>query len=85
VKLTFISGGVEKYSGVSRQSVAANYSRLTDLIEPEDRSAVFDAMLQSAQTLTPVQVEWRSRTPEGALRWHHTSASSRQESDGSVV
>jgi PAS domain S-box-containing protein len=85
MKLTFISGGVEKYSGVSRQRAEEDYSRLTDLMEPEDRTVLLDSLRHAAQTLTPVHVEWRSRTPEGTLRWYSTSASSRQEPDGSVV
>jgi PAS domain S-box-containing protein len=55
------------------------------LIHPEDVERVRSCMQESAQHLTPFELEWRIITPSGRVKWVQSFAHPAQQADGSIV
>ncbi len=85
VKFNFMSGAVERLAGVSQKAAQDDFGVVMAAMFPEDRLAVAQAIQRSAQTLTPTPVGWRVRTPDGSVRWMHSSAALRKEEDGTLI
>jgi PAS domain S-box-containing protein len=85
IKGNFVSDGLVQLAGVSRQQLLNDYASAAQSIHEEDRERVREAVEESARTMQPYQVEYRVRTPAGAIEWVRGSASPRPGPDGSIV
>jgi len=83
--LRFVSAGVEKLFGVSREQALANFEAVLDRVHPEDYSglmaAISDAVI-SDSTYTHV---YRITGESGELRWVRSSANVFREDDGYLL
>ena len=70
-KLEYLSPAFERVWGAPRAAVADDLSRWADLLHPEDRETVLDALPRVLRG-ERVQVEYRiRRASDGAVRWIH--------------
>jgi PAS domain S-box-containing protein len=56
-----------------------------EMEHPDDRLGVEQAILRSAQTLTPFEYEWRIITPSGKVKWVQAVSRPERQADGSIV
>ncbi|MBE9179441.1 AAA family ATPase [Oculatella sp. LEGE 06141] len=78
------SGCFELYE-VEAEAAMAGTHDLYRMHHPDDRAGVEQAMLHSAQTLTPFVYEWRIITPSGIVKWVQSAAQPERKADGSIV
>ena len=84
VRCTYIAAGIEEILGLRPAEIVADGKRLFDLIHPEDRERVRLAQAASHHDLVPFDIEFRSRTVAGGLKWLHCRAMPRNLRGGST-
>ena len=67
--ITFASSGCWELFEVEPEAVMTDFSLLTNLLHPNDRSGFFAAMETSAIALQPWRWQGRFTTPSGKLKW----------------
>jgi PAS domain S-box-containing protein len=65
--MEFVSKGCQELTGLSPTELLA--VSFADLIDPEDRAAVWDQTQQAIQQRKPFQLEYRIRTAAGPPKW----------------
>ena len=86
MRFLYVSAGVERLHGVSREAVLADSARLYRLLAAEDRPRLLAAERESLTTMRPFRALARSRREtDGALRWLEFASAPRLLSDGRVV
>lgn len=68
-QILHISGGIEALTGEPPERYHCGRLRYTDLIHPEDRSLVQEAVQAAIATRTPYNVEYRIQPGDGRVRW----------------
>ncbi|MFN6562859.1 MAG: AAA family ATPase [Nostoc sp. ChiSLP01] len=81
----YVSSGCLELYGLEPESVMAGTHSLYAMHHPEDNSAVTQAMIYSAQTLTPFEEEWRIILPSGTVKWIQSAARPERQADGAIV
>lgn len=81
---SFVSEGVRDLFLCSPDEVIGNSALVCALIHPEDVCLVTDSVLVSAQTLRPLELDFRIKFKDGAIRWMFGKAIPRKLLDGSV-
>jgi len=81
----FVTASAGRVRGVEAQEAMRNPGALLDSIVQADRAIYLDAVADGERNLSPIEVDYRVRLPDGTLRWIRNSASPRREEDGSVV
>lgn len=82
---TYFSSGVEALTGLSVRSLRQSDRGWNAQVLPEDRVVLLDALRQSARDLSPLEVDFRMRLPDGQVRWFWTQAQPLRQVDGTVV
>jgi PAS domain S-box-containing protein len=81
---THVSAGIEPLLGITPAQAITDPDVLIRLIHPDDLPRVRAAQLVSHRDLVPFDVEFRSFTAAGDVKWLHCRAMSRRLPDGSV-
>lgn len=81
----YVSSGCQALYEVPPEDLISGKSSLRDFEHPDDREGVFQAVAQSAQTLTPFLHEWRIITPSGTVKWVKAASQPEREEDGTTV
>lgn len=85
-ELRFVSKGSKLIWGLDPMECAEDISKVWSQIIPEgDFELLQKSIVDSATSLDNWTCEWRSRTPEGEIRWHQGVGSPKRQPDGSVV
>jgi len=82
---TYVSDGVEALLGVSPGEILRDPRAAQRCIHPEDYNKVEAAMRASAETLSPLKLEYRLIRRDGKLRWAQGMSVPQQREDGAVV
>jgi PAS domain S-box-containing protein len=85
VSIPYVSSGCYNLYGVPAEEIVAGQRSLRDLEHPEDRERITQAMVESAQNLTPFRQEWRIVTPTGQIKWVQAASQPERHADGSLV
>ncbi|MBL26426.1 MAG: hypothetical protein CMM50_02580 [Rhodospirillaceae bacterium] len=82
----FVSPSVREFFGIGAEEVASDPLILSKRIHEDDRDRVSTAMDRSAETLAPVEIEFRIGTgnPGTSARWFRNTASLHRLADDSV-
>ena len=80
IAFSFMSGGVKRLFGISREDVLANSQSLLDVIHPDDRLVFRLALANAAKSSAPWRQEFRVVTPSG-VTWVRGAAQSRTGED----
>ena len=80
----FVSDNTQALRHVAVDVARSGYDRVFQTIHEDDQARVSESMRNSLRTLEPFSVRYRVPTADG-LRWVHSSATVRQEADGSLL
>ncbi len=82
----FFSHAVYAISGLTAETVMGNVQTLFDLIHPDDRTKMADAIIQSAQTGDIFSIDYRIHHKlAGDVVWVHGESRPKRQPDGSTV
>ncbi|MFN3886909.1 MAG: ATP-binding protein [Aquabacterium sp.] len=81
---TYLTEGVRGLFGLTAAQVMADMQAWWDVLHPDDRLALRDAVRRSASVLQPLRMEYRVRV-DGREQWRETHASPHAEPDGAVL
>lgn len=65
----FVSDGIQELIGRSAAEVVEDFSLLWDMVLEEDKEALADSLVRSAETMTPWLFEGRIRLADQSIRW----------------
>ncbi len=85
MKFIYVSKAVELLTGKTPEEVIKNPEILYNLIHEEDYKKILDAERISFQTMSPFNMEVRSHSVTGKLRWLHIRSVPRRLADGNVI
>lgn len=83
--ILYVSSGCQTLYEVPAEDLMTGKYSLRDFEHPEDQAAVFQAVVESAQNLTPFRQEWRIITPNGNLKWVKAASQPERWEDGEIV
>lgn len=83
--MPFASQGLLELADISPEAVSEDASPAFDIIHPDDKAAVQEAIQQSARTLTRFRNEYRVVIPAKGVRWHRADAQPERQADGTVA
>ncbi|MFN6472292.1 MAG: AAA family ATPase [Nostoc sp. SerVER01] len=81
----YVSSGCLELYGLEPESVMAGTHSLYAMHHPDDNPAITQAMIYSAQTLTPFEQEWRIIMPSGTVKWIQSAARPELQADGAIL
>ncbi len=82
VKFAYISAGIEQILGIHPEELLDDATSAYRLIRPDDLEKVRAAQLASHRDLTPFDVEFRTLTRGGQLKWVHCRSMPSRRTDG---
>ncbi|MDF0556902.1 AAA family ATPase [Kamptonema sp. UHCC 0994] len=83
--MPYVSSGCQTLYEVAAEDMMTGKYSLRDFEYPDDRVEVFQAVMESAQNLTPFRHEWRIITPNGNLKWVKAASQPERWEDGEIV
>ncbi|MEG4206916.1 AAA family ATPase [Microcoleus sp. Pol7_A1] len=83
--MPYVSSGCQTLYEVAAEDMMVGKYSLRDFEHPDDRAQTFRAVIESAQTLTPFQHEWRIITPNGNVKWVKAASQPERREDGEIV
>ncbi|MGP1385802.1 MAG: trifunctional serine/threonine-protein kinase/ATP-binding protein/sensor histidine kinase [Thainema sp.] len=83
--IPYVSSGCQALYEVPADDLMSGKCSLRDFEHPDDQAGVFQAVLESAQQLTPFQHEWRIITPSGQVKWVKAASQPERGADGETV
>ena len=84
-RLNFSSASLYSVRGVRPEDFNRGGDAFFDSILDEDRAAVQEKLERSAQTLEPLEAEYRIRMPDGKIEWMAATAVTNRAHDGTVL
>ncbi|MBD2579579.1 ATP-binding sensor histidine kinase [Oscillatoria sp. FACHB-1406] len=81
----YVSSGCQTLYGVSAEDVMSGKFSLRDFEHPDDRAEAFQAVIESAQALTPFRHEWRIITPNGNVKWVKAASQPEIRENGRII
>lgn len=81
----YVSSGCHTVYEVAAEELIAGKYSLRDFEHPDDRAGAFQAVVESAQNLTPFRHEWRIVTPNGNVKWVKAASQPERWEDGEIV
>ncbi|YAG13304.1 ATP-binding protein [Nostoc sp. DSM 114161] len=81
----YVSSGCLELYGLEPELVMAGTHSLYAMHHPDDNPAITQAMIYSAQTLTPFEQEWRIILPSGTVKWIQSAARPERQADGAIL
>jgi PAS domain S-box-containing protein len=81
-RCSYVSAGIERILGLSPAAMMADVDHLNRLLHPDDRAQFRAAQDASNWDLAPFDVEFRSSTVTGELKWLHVRAMPHRRPDG---
>jgi len=85
LRVDFITGRMLGSYGLDREVYVKDFIKMWDLIIPEDRGTAEKAIWKAIKTLSPLQIAYRVRIPNGEIRWNLNETFSRMGPHGIVV
>lgn len=83
--MPFVSSGCQRLYETSAADLMAGKTSLRDFEHPEDQAGVFQAVIESAENLTPFRHEWRIVTPSGQIKWIKAASRPDRGPEGELV
>jgi len=82
---SYVSAGITRLHGLDPERVVAERTALMDIIHPDDREQHIAALNESAQNLTPINMQIRHQAPDGGTLWMHTMSRPYRLDSGAIV
>ncbi len=84
-RFTYVSAGVERLHGITREEVFNRSQILYDQIIEGDRQKLIEAEEEAFINLDPFSFEARIKKPDGEIRWVHYRSALSRKPDGIIV
>ncbi|QKQ73002.1 ATP-binding sensor histidine kinase [Nostoc sp. TCL240-02] len=85
VSMPYISSGCYNLYEVTAEEIISGQQNPRFLEHPDDIAGINQAMMKSAQSLTPFVHEWRIITPSGIMKWVQAASRPEMQVDGAIV
>lgn len=85
VSVPYVSSGCQTLYEVAAEDLMTGKITLRDFEHPEDQADVLQAMVESAQNLTPFRHEWRIITPNGKVKWIKAASQPERGEQGEII
>jgi predicted ATPase/signal transduction histidine kinase len=85
VSIPYVSPGCAALYEVPPQDFLAGITDFRMLEHPDNRRALTEAFIHSAETLTRFEQEWRIITTSGTVKWVQAASRPERQADGSIV
>jgi PAS domain S-box-containing protein len=85
LSLPFLSPNVETTIGIKPQDATRNFLALHNLVHPDDRNGIDEAIAQSAKSMQPIHIEYRLVRPLQQERWVDMRAIPEAQNDGGIL
>ena len=85
VSIPYVSPGCAELYEVPPEEFLTGIRDFRMLEYPDDRPAMTQAFVHSAQTLTPFEQEWRIITTSGIVKWVQAASRPERQADGLIV
>jgi PAS domain S-box-containing protein len=85
LSFTYVSPGIFDILGYSAEEIMSDGRQMVDCLLPDFRDEYFSLINDSAQNLTPLDIELPLRDIAGTPRWVRASGHPRREKDGAIV
>ncbi len=85
IELTYLSDGIFKIGELTQDEINQNPQMLFDLIHPEDKESVIEAIFNASITLKPYKNEYRIITKSGKTKWIKVNASPKLAQNDAVL
>ncbi|BAY10557.1 trifunctional serine/threonine-protein kinase/ATP-binding protein/sensor histidine kinase [Calothrix sp. NIES-2098] len=85
VSIPYISPGCAALYEVPPEDFLTGIAHFRMLEHPEDSPALTQAFIDSAETLTAFEQEWRIITTSGTVKWVQAASRPERQADGSIV
>jgi diguanylate cyclase (GGDEF)-like protein len=85
INFPFASESIRKMNGITPESIREDGASVFNNQHPDDTLRLIDAVKESAQQLTPLNLEYRVIVQTQGIRWRHVKAQPEQHADGSVI
>jgi PAS domain S-box-containing protein len=82
---THSSGGLNAMLGIAHEELLNDFGYIIDFVHPDDRQRFKDAILTSARTLEPMDIEQRYVKRSGEVVWCRSISQPTRRADGAVV
>lgn len=76
---------VYEFHGLQPDTLVSTAKQFAELVHPEDRARVSEAMQQALDLGTPYRLEFRTIRPDGEVRWLSTNARLYRDEDGRLL
>ncbi|RCJ39893.1 hypothetical protein A6769_04855 [Nostoc punctiforme NIES-2108] len=83
--MPYISSGCYNLYEVTAEEIIAGKENPRSLEHPDDIAGIEQAMMESAQNLTPFVHEWQIITPSGTVKWVQAASRPERQVDGAIV
>ena len=83
--IPYVSSGCAALCEVPAEDFLNGVVNFQDIEHPDDRAAFSEALMYSAQTLTPFIQELRILTPLGNVKWVQIASQPEQQADGAML
>ncbi|MEN6438441.1 MAG: PAS domain S-box protein [Syntrophobacter sp.] len=81
----YMSAGIERLVGISVEDLLADPDALEKTIHEDDLAHCLEVERKSALHITPLELEFRQRSPSGEVKWLQCRATPRRLDDGSIL
>lgn len=84
-RVIYMSPGCYDLWEIKAEAVVQDASLLWQMVHPDDQPAMYESVLESAQTLQPWMWQWRITTPSGKAKWLEAAGRPERRANGDVV
>ncbi|MDB9515330.1 AAA family ATPase [Kamptonema animale CS-326] len=85
VSIPYVSPGCADLYEVPPEEFLTGIKDFRMLEHPDDRAAMTQAFVHSAQSLMPFEQEWRIITTSGTVKWVQAASRPERQADGSII
>ncbi|MEG4456172.1 AAA family ATPase [Microcoleus sp. N9_A1] len=85
ISTPYVSSGCFDLYELAPELVMAGVHSLNAMHHPDDDLTITQAMIYSAQNLTPFEQQWRIIVPSGIVKWVFSAARPARQADGAIL
>ncbi|MEH2354671.1 trifunctional serine/threonine-protein kinase/ATP-binding protein/sensor histidine kinase [Nostoc sp.] len=83
--MPYVSSGCYNLYKVTAEEIMTGTQSLRSMEHPDDFASIQQAMIYSAENITPFRHEWRIITSSGTVKWLQGASQPERQADGSII
>ncbi|MEH1942936.1 MAG: AAA family ATPase [Nostoc sp.] len=83
--MPYVSSGCYNLYEVTAEEIMTGTQSVRSLEHPDDFASIQQAIIYSAENITPFRHQWRIITPSGTVRWLQGASQPERQADGSII